>query len=67
MYVIANTAGPKFNFLKKDKYYHAVHFQNNKQMFAGVTVSKRTLSLQAYDVEGNLLDKFTLQRSRSGD
>lgn len=62
VYVITNTAGPKFNSLKKDKYYHAVHFQNNKQMFAGVTVSERTLSLQAYDVDGNLLDKFTLQR-----
>lgn len=60
VYVVTNTAGPKFNDLKKDKFYHAVHFQNNKQMFAGITVSEHSLSYEAYDADGAKLDGFTL-------
>ncbi|WP_374018666.1 metallophosphoesterase family protein [Paenibacillus thiaminolyticus] len=62
VYVVTNAAGPKFNALKKTKFYHAVHFQNNKQMFAGITVSEHTLSYQAYDVDGILQDEFVLTR-----
>ncbi|GAC40763.1 purple acid phosphatase family protein [Paenibacillus popilliae] len=62
VYVVTNAAGSKFNELKKNKFYHAVHFQNYKQMFAGITVSEHTLSYQAYDVDGTLQDQFVLNR-----
>ncbi|MGZ7442861.1 metallophosphoesterase [Paenibacillus sp. TH7-28] len=62
VYVVTNTAGPKFNELKKDKFYHAVHFQNDKQMFAGITVSERSLRYEAYDADGNKLDEVVLTR-----
>lgn len=62
VYVVTNTAGPKFNELKKDKFYHAVHFQNDKQMFAGITVSERSLRYEAYDADGNKLDEAVLTR-----
>lgn len=62
VYVTINTAGQKFNEKKKDRFYHAVHFQNGKQMFAGVTINGSTLIYQAYDVEGKLLDEFELEQ-----
>lgn len=65
VYVVTNSVGPKFNDLKKTKFYHSVHFQNNKQMFAGITVSEHTLSYQsyqAYDVDGILQDEFVINR-----
>ncbi|HBS44120.1 MAG TPA: metallophosphoesterase, partial [Paenibacillus sp.] len=39
---------------------HAVHFQNYKQMFAGISVTKDSLTYQAYDVDGKMLDEFVL-------
>lgn len=62
VYVTINTAGQKFNEKKKDGFYHAVHFQNGKQMFAGVTINGNNLTYQAYDVEGKLLDEFEIAR-----
>ncbi|WP_059047252.1 purple acid phosphatase family protein [Paenibacillus rubinfantis] len=62
VYVVTNTSGSKFNELKKDKFYHAVHTQPNKQTFAGITVSERTLTYTAYTVDGRRLDEFTLTR-----
>lgn len=61
VYVVTNTSGPKMNKLKKDKFYHAVHFQNGQQMFAGITINKNTLTYQAYDIEGKKLDEFVLR------
>ncbi|HTG71246.1 MAG TPA: metallophosphoesterase family protein [Candidatus Udaeobacter sp.] len=61
VYVVTNTAGPKFNEKKEDKFYHKVHFQNGKQMFAGIAVSGDTLIYQAYDVDGMKLDEFVLK------
>lgn len=61
VYVTTNTSGRKFNDKKEDKFYHAVHFQNGKQMYAGITISKQKLTYQAYDVEGRLLDEFVLE------
>lgn len=61
VYVVTNTSGPKLNKLKKDKFYHAVHFQNGQQMFAGITINGNTLTYQAYDIEGKRLDEFLLR------
>ncbi|MFD0682219.1 MULTISPECIES: purple acid phosphatase family protein [unclassified Paenibacillus] len=61
VYVVTNTAGPKFNEKKDDQFYHKVHFQNNKQMFAGITIEGDTLTYQAYDVVGAKLDEFVLK------
>ncbi|MBW7477271.1 metallophosphoesterase family protein [Paenibacillus oenotherae] len=61
VYVVANTSGPKFNEKKGDKFYHKVHFQNSQQMFAGITIDGDTLSYKAYNVDGELLDKFELK------
>ncbi|MDN4071161.1 metallophosphoesterase family protein [Paenibacillus vini] len=61
VYVVTNASGSKFNDKKKDKFYHAVHFQNGKQMFAGITIDGNTLTYQAYDVDGNKLDEFVLR------
>ncbi|MEF2967870.1 metallophosphoesterase family protein [Paenibacillus sp. M1] len=61
VYATTNASGAKFNDKKEDQFYHAVHFQNGKQMFAGITVSGTTLTYRAYDVEGQLLDEFALR------
>ncbi|WP_238996540.1 purple acid phosphatase family protein [Paenibacillus pinistramenti] len=61
VYVVTNASGSKFNEKKSDKFYHAVHFQNNKQMFAGIQISGSTLTYSAYDVDGNKLDEFVLK------
>ncbi|OMD08275.1 metallophosphoesterase, partial [Paenibacillus odorifer] len=60
VYVVTNASGGKFNEKKEDQFYHAVHFQNYKQMFAGINVTGDTLTYQAYDVDGKLLDEFVL-------
>jgi hypothetical protein len=60
VYVVTNASGPKFNEKKKDQFYHKVHFQNNKQMFAGVTIDGNALTYRAYDVDGQKLDEFVL-------
>lgn len=62
VYVLPNTSGPKFNAKKEDLYYHQVHLQNNKQMFAAIHISGNTLTYEAYDVDGMLVDSFTLQQ-----
>jgi hypothetical protein len=59
--VVTNASGAKFNEKKEDQFYHKVHFQNNKPMFAGITVSGDTLTYQAYDTSGNKLDEFVLK------
>lgn len=61
VYVVINAAGAKFNEKKEDQYYHAVHFQNYKQMFAGITVAGDKLTYQAFDVDGEMLDEFVLR------
>ncbi len=61
VYVVTNAAGAKFNEKKEDQFYHLVHFQNNKQMFAGITVTGDTLTYEAYDVDGAMLDEFVLK------
>lgn len=60
VYVVTNASGNKFNAKKEDQFYHAVHFQNNKAMFAGVSVRGKMLTYEAYDVDGKRLDLFTL-------
>ncbi len=60
VYVVTNASGSKFNEKKEDQFYHKVHFQNNQPVFAGITVSGRTLSFEAYDIGGNKLDEFVL-------
>ncbi|OAB34375.1 metallophosphoesterase [Paenibacillus macquariensis subsp. defensor] len=61
VYVVTNTAGQKFNEKKDDQFYHKVHFQNQKQMFAGVTIQADRLTFQAYDVDGEKLDELVIQ------
>lgn len=61
VYIVPNTSGPKFNVKKEDLYYHQVHFQNEKQMFAAIHISGSTLTYEAYDVDGKKLDELTLQ------
>lgn len=61
VYVVTNTAGQKFNEKKEDQFYHQVHFQNRKQMFAGVTIQDHTLTFRAYDVDDKKLDEFVIQ------
>lgn len=60
VYVVTNASGGKFNEKKEDQFYHKVHIQNYKQMFAGISVSGNTLTYQAYDVDGKMLDEFVL-------
>ncbi|MNI14411.1 Alkaline phosphatase precursor [compost metagenome] len=62
VYVTTNTAGQKFNEKKEDQFYHAVHFQNYKQMFAGITANGNKLVYEAYDVDGEKLDEFVLTK-----
>jgi acid phosphatase type 7 len=61
VYVVMNTSGPKFNETKDDQFYHAVHLQNEKQMFAGITVNGNTLTFRAYDTEGRKMDEFMIR------
>ncbi|TNJ63101.1 metallophosphoesterase family protein [Paenibacillus hemerocallicola] len=61
VYVVTNTSGQKFNKKKDDLFYHKVHFQNGRQMFAGITIEGKTLTYQAYDVAGNMLDEFAIR------
>lgn len=65
VYVTTNASGRKFNEKKEDQFYHAVHFQNGQPMYAGITVSEHSLSYQAFDIEGKLLDGFVLELTRS--
>lgn len=63
VYVTLNAAGSKLNDKKKEKAYQAVAFQNGKPMYAIVDVTSRELTYSAYDVDGQLLDQFTLEPS----
>jgi hypothetical protein len=60
VYVVPLASGQKFNEKKVDQFYHKVHFQYNKQMYAGVHIKGNTLTYQAYDVDGKKLDEFVL-------
>lgn len=60
VYIVPNAAGQKFNEKKEDQLYHQVHFQNNKQMFVGMTIAESQLVYQAYTVDGELVDEVTL-------
>ena len=61
VYVVTNASGAKLNVKKKDKYYHQVHFQPDKQTFAGIRINGDTLTYQAYDIDGTKLDEFVLK------
>ncbi|TYP75439.1 purple acid phosphatase family protein [Paenibacillus methanolicus] len=61
VYVVTNAAGPKFNEKKEDLFYHKVHLQNNKQMFAGITIKGDSLVYEAYDVDGVKVDAFEIR------
>ncbi|WP_317965879.1 metallophosphoesterase family protein [Paenibacillus sp. CCS19] len=61
VYVVTNTSGPKFNEKKDDQFYHAVHLQNNKQMFAAITVEVNKLTYTAYTADGEEIDQFAVQ------
>lgn len=61
VYVVTNAAGQKFNEKKDDQFYHQVHFQNEKQMFAGITITGNVLVYQAYTVDGELVDEFEIR------
>ncbi|UVI28269.1 purple acid phosphatase family protein [Paenibacillus spongiae] len=61
VYATVNSSGPKFNEKKEDQFYHKVHFQNYRQMFAGIRVDDNTLTYKAYDVDGRLMDEFILK------
>ncbi|WP_224753487.1 purple acid phosphatase family protein [Paenibacillus terricola] len=61
VYVVTNTSGPKFNEKKEDQFYHAVHFQNDKQMFAAITIDGDTLTYTAFTSDGSQMDNFTVQ------
>lgn len=61
VYVVTNTSGPKFNEKKDDQFYHAVHLQNNKQMFASITVEGNKLTYTAYTADGEEVDQFAVQ------
>ncbi len=60
VYVVSNAAGQKLNDKKKDQFYHRVHMQNGKPVFAGITVKPSALRYEAYDVDGQLLDAFEI-------
>lgn len=62
VYVVPNASGAKFNEKKADRSDQRVHFQNNKQMFAGIRISGDRLTYQAYDIDGKLLDEFEMKR-----
>lgn len=61
VYVVTNSSGQKFNKKKDDKFYHKVHFQNGRQMFAGISTDGDTLSYSAYNVDGEELDRFEIK------
>ncbi|WP_379134827.1 metallophosphoesterase [Paenibacillus sp. sgz500958] len=61
VYVVTNTAGGKFNDMKEDQFYHEVHFQNYKPMFAAITIKGSVLTYEAYDVDGVKLDELVLR------
>ncbi|WP_282938564.1 metallophosphoesterase family protein [Paenibacillus sp. RC67] len=61
VYVVTNASGAKMNEKKKDQFYHKVHFQNGKPMFAGITIEGNSLTYQAYDVDGKKWDEFVIQ------
>lgn len=61
VYVTTNTSGQKFNEKKDSQFYHKVHLQNRKQMYAAITVTGDKLIYQAYTVDGELVDEFELE------
>lgn len=63
IYVVINAAGQKLNKQKKDQFYHKVHVQTGKRMFAAIRISGDILTYQAYDVDGKLWDEFQLDRT----
>ncbi|MFD0713875.1 purple acid phosphatase family protein [Paenibacillus sp. GCM10027626] len=60
VYATVNASGQKFNKKKDDQYYHKIHFQNKKQMYAGIRIAGDKLTYQAYTVDGELADEFEL-------
>ncbi|MHA7964022.1 purple acid phosphatase family protein [Paenibacillus sp. CAU 1782] len=60
VYVVSNAAGQKLNDKKKDQFYHKVHMQNGKPVYADITVKADSLRYAAYDVDGQLLDSFEI-------
>ncbi|MNE94947.1 hypothetical protein D3C80_1929710 [compost metagenome] len=61
VYVVTNAAGGKLNEKKEDRFYHRVHLQSGKQMFAGIRINDSSLTYEAFDIDGLLVDSFMLQ------
>lgn len=61
LYVTANSGGPKF-YPKTNQALQEVVLQPGTQMFIGVTLSKNSLDLQAYDVKGQRWDQVVLTK-----
>jgi len=62
VYVVTNASGSKLNKKKNDLFYHRVHLQNGKPMFAGIRIQENTLSYEAYDIEGKSIDAFMIRK-----
>lgn len=62
VYVVTNAAGSKLNKKKEDLFYHEVHMQNGKPAFAGIRINGDSLIYEAYDIDGQKLDAFSLKQ-----
>ncbi|MFD2118077.1 metallophosphoesterase [Paenibacillus yanchengensis] len=65
VYVTTNSSGTKFNEKKASQFYHQVHFQNYKPMFAALQINQNKLIYEAYSIDGKKLDEFTLERNNN--
>ncbi|HVI41327.1 MAG TPA: metallophosphoesterase family protein [Anaerovoracaceae bacterium] len=61
VYLTADSGGVKF-YPKKWRSWQAVDLQPNTQMYIAVTVDKDKMVVEAYDVNNNLKDTFTLKK-----
>lgn len=62
VYVVTNASGRKLNKKKDDQFYHRVHLQNGKPMFAGIRIQENALAYEAYDIDGERIDGFVLRK-----
>jgi hypothetical protein len=65
VYVVTNASGGKLNEKKEDQFYHRVHLQNGKPMFAGIRINGDTLKYEAYDIDGLVIDEFNLTNKKA--
>jgi len=61
VYVVGNSGGVKF-YPPKSQPWQQVDSQPYKQMFVAVTVDSIKLSIQAFDVDNNIVDYFELSK-----